>query len=78
MPRANWSFVGDIPLAFPLPEQQDAIIAHIDRETAKLDTLAAKYRRELELLAEYRVSDIQAFLERKLIGNDTPANGRRG
>ena len=29
-------------------------------------------------LIRYRVLDIQAFLERKLIGNDTPANGRRG
>jgi hypothetical protein len=29
-------------------------------------------------LIRYRVSDIQAFLERKLIGNDTLANGRRG
>jgi type I restriction enzyme S subunit len=66
MPRANWSFVGDIPLAFPLPEQQDAIIAHINRETAKLDNLAAKYRRELELLAEYRASLISHAVTGKI------------
>jgi excisionase family DNA binding protein len=28
-------------------------------------------------LIRYRVSDIQAFLERKLIENDSQANGRR-
>lgn len=66
MPRANWTFVGNIPLAFPLPEQQDAIIAHIERETSKLDTLAAKYRRELELLAEYRASLISHAVTGKI------------
>lgn len=66
MPRANWTFVGDIPLAFPPPDQQDAIIAHIERETAKLDTLAAKYRRELELLTEYRASLISHAVTGKI------------
>lgn len=43
-----------VPLP-PVPEQE-IIVAHIERETAKLDTLVEKYRRELELLAEYRAS----------------------
>ncbi len=29
-------------------------------------------------LVRYRVSDIQAFLERKLMGTDSTANGRQG
>jgi type I restriction enzyme S subunit len=49
----------------PLTEQL-GIVAHIDRETAKLDTLAAKYRRELELLAEYRASLISHAVTGKI------------
>ena len=39
---------------------------HIERETAKLDNLAAKYRRELELLAEYRASLISHAVTGKI------------
>lgn len=66
MPRANWSFVGDVKVAFPPLPEQDAIVAHIDCETAKLDTLIAKYRRELELLAEYRASLISHAVTGKI------------
>jgi len=66
MPRANWSFVGDIKVAFPLLGDQEAIAAHIDRETTKLDTLIAKYQRELELLAEYRASLISHAVTGKI------------
>ncbi|MFZ4683722.1 MAG: restriction endonuclease subunit S, partial [Terrimicrobiaceae bacterium] len=53
-----------VPLP-PLAEQK-AIVAHIDRETAKLDTLITKYRRELELLAEYRASLISHAVTGKI------------
>lgn len=43
-----------IPLP-PIPVQRD-IVAHIEIESARIDKLIAKYRRELELLAEYRES----------------------
>jgi type I restriction enzyme S subunit len=43
-----------VPLP-PIAEQRD-IIAHIESESARIDTLIAKYRRELELLVEYRAS----------------------
>jgi len=66
MPRANWSFVGDIKVAFPLRADQDAVVAHIDRETTKLDTLITKFRRELELLTEYRASLISHAVTGKI------------
>lgn len=44
----------NIPIAFPKPiAEQDAIVAYIDAETAKIDDLILKYRREVELLSEY-------------------------
>lgn len=43
-------------LAFPLapPEEQRAIAAHLDRETARIDALVAKKTRFIELLREKR------------------------
>ena len=51
---------------FPPRAEQVQIVAHIDRETAKLDTLIAKYQRELELLAEYRASLISHAVTGKI------------
>jgi type I restriction enzyme, S subunit len=51
---------------FPPIEEQQAIVAHIDRETAKIDTLIAKYQRELELLTEYRASLISHAVTGKI------------
>ena len=53
-----------VPL--PLVDDQERIFAHIERETAKLDTLVAKYQRELELLAEYRASLISHAVTGKI------------
>lgn len=66
MPRANWAFVGDVKVAVPQRLVQDAIVAHIERETAKIDTLIAKYQCELELLAEYRASLISHAVTGKI------------
>ncbi len=46
----------DFRLIVPPLEEQREIISFLDQETAKLDTIISKYRRELELLAEYRAS----------------------
>src|ERR1022692_1352505 len=39
MPRASWSFMGDVKIAFPAQPEQNDIISHIDQETDKLDAL---------------------------------------
>jgi restriction endonuclease S subunit len=52
----NQFLIKNAPMVRPPMSDQETIVAHIERETAKLDTLVAKYRRELELLAEYRAS----------------------
>lgn len=54
MPRANWDFIGNLPaLVPPLPEQR-SIAAFLDRETARIDALIEKKRRQIELLQEKR------------------------
>jgi type I restriction enzyme S subunit len=51
---------------FPPKSVQQSITEFLDRETAKLDTLMAKYRRELDLLAEYRASLISHAVTGKI------------
>lgn len=66
-PAINASDLINIVIAFPENEaEQDQILAHIDRETTKLDTLITKYQRELELLAEYRASLISHAVTGKI------------
>ena len=47
---------GALPLSIPPSEEQQAIVAFLDGETAKIDTLVAKKRLLLERLAEYRTA----------------------
>jgi type I restriction enzyme S subunit len=48
------SFVRDFPVPLPPLAEQQAIAAYLDGETARLDALAARYRRLLALLDEKR------------------------
>lgn len=54
------------PVPLPPIAVQHAIVAHVESETTKLDTLIAKYRSELELLAEYRASLISHAVTGKI------------
>ncbi len=53
---------------FPVPplHEQQAIAAHLDRETAKLDALAAKVEIVIARLAEYRTALISAAVTGKI------------
>jgi type I restriction enzyme S subunit len=66
-PAINSSDLVNIAVAFPKDEsEQDRILAHIKHETAKFDALVAKYRRELQLLDEYRASLISHAVTGKI------------
>ena len=54
MPRAEWDFIGNVPVPVPDPNTQKAIADYLDRETARLDALVAAKQRLLGLLAEKR------------------------
>lgn len=47
-------------------EEQHAIAAFIDRETAKIDSLIAKVREGIEKLKEYRTALISAAVTGKI------------
>jgi type I restriction enzyme S subunit len=47
--------------AFPPPEEQKAIVLHIESETATIDYTITRAKREIELMREYRtrlISDV--------------------
>ena len=54
MPRAEWDFIGNVPVPVPDSNTQKAIADYLDRETAQLDALVAAKQRLLGLLAEKR------------------------
>ncbi len=66
MPRAEWDFIGNLPVPVPDPDTQKAIAEYLDRETARLDALVAAKRRLLLLLAEKRRAIVTRAVTRGL------------
>lgn len=64
--RVSEEFIKDFPIAIPELDEQQAIVAHVNEETKKIDTLISKYHREIELLAEYRASLISHAVTGKI------------
>ena len=55
-PAVNASDVGNIPCPHPSLDEQRAIATFLDRETARIDALIEKKRRQIELLHEKRAA----------------------
>ena len=60
MPRAEWGFIGNIPIPIPKQHEQRAVADYLDRETARLDVLKVKIQSAIALLKERRASLIAA------------------
>ena len=54
MPRADWDFIGNMPVPLPGRAWQLSVADYLDRETTRLDSLIAAKERLLGLLAEKR------------------------
>lgn len=57
---------GELQISLPPRRFQDAIVAHLDRATSRIDTLIAKTERSIELLREHRTALITAAVTGKL------------
>lgn len=64
--RVSAQFIADFPIALPPVTEQQAIVDHIRSEADRIDILAAKYRCELDFLAEYRASLISHAVTGKI------------
>ncbi len=69
MPRADWDFIGNVPVPLPDCKAQQAIADYLDRETARIDALIAAKERLLALLAEKRQALITHAVTRGLDPN---------
>jgi type I restriction enzyme S subunit len=54
MPRADWTFIGNVRLPMPRQDEQEAILSHISRETKDLDEAITRAEEEIQLIREYR------------------------
>lgn len=66
MPRADWDFIGNMPIPMPNQTKQRAIADYLDRETAQLDALVATKEELLDLLAEKRRALVTRSITRGL------------
>ena len=66
MPRANWEFIGDLPI--PVPDEQSSIdIANfLERQTQKYDSLIIKVSQQIALMQERRTALISAAVTGKI------------
>ncbi len=54
MPRADWTFIGNVRLPVPRKDEQQAILSHIETETKDLDEAIIRAEDEIKLIREYR------------------------
>lgn len=61
MPRADWTFIGNLKFAYPPADEQRDILEHIQEKSAEIDQAISRAQREIELMREYRtrlISDV--------------------
>ena len=68
----NFEQIGDLVFAKPARNEQQAIAAFLDRETAKLDSLIAKVREAIEHLRELRSALISAAVTGRIDVREEP------
>lgn len=64
--RLYWDYFRDLKVCLPPLEEQDRILNHISRETARLDLLSEKTQRSIDLLKEHRAALITAAVTGKI------------
>lgn len=66
MPRANWSFIGNQVIVYPLVNEQKQIVAYLDKKTRLIDESVTKVERAIELLQEFKSSLISHAVTGKI------------
>lgn len=64
----------DVRIVCPPPDEQAVIVAHINREGAKIDKAIARTEREMELIHEYRATLISEAVTGKWDVRDASKN----
>ncbi len=69
MPRANWSFIGQMQMPHPMATTQHLIADYLDRKTAAIDSLIEDKQKLIELLKEKRQTVISEAVTKGLDKN---------
>ena len=70
-PSVTGDILGNYPTAFPPLSEQHAIVAHINRETEKINTTVAKTQKEIDFIKEYRQALISEAVTGKIDVRET-------
>ena len=73
MPKVNRDKLAACSLIIPSAEEQRAIAAFLDRETARIDALVAKVREAIDRIKELRTALISAAVTGKIDVRDAAA-----
>ena len=65
MPRANWTFIGNLKLAYPSAEEQRAISRFLKNKTSQINKFIRNKRRLIELLKEQKQNIINQVVTGK-------------
>ena len=66
MPRVNWDFLADLPVAFPLLQEQLLIADHLESESTRINAKVEKTKKLIALLTEYRTTLISEVVTGKI------------
>ncbi|QUC64379.1 restriction endonuclease subunit S [Nitrosopumilus sp. K4] len=66
MPRAEWSFIGNMVLPVPPKEEQNEIARFLEKETSKIDSLISKTESQIEKIQEFRQALITSAVTGKI------------
>jgi type I restriction enzyme S subunit len=62
----NIERVGQIEISYPPKDEQTAIVQYIETQCSRLDTIIAKFKKQIELLKEYRTTLISEVVTGKI------------
>lgn len=65
MPRANWTFIGNLLLPVPPQSEQQQIVDYLDNKCSKIDEAIARSNGIIEKLEEYKKSLIYEYVTGK-------------
>lgn len=66
MPRASWSFIGNLGISFPTLSEQERIVRYLDNRISVFEMLTDKLTEQIAKLKEYRQSLISEAVTGKI------------
>lgn len=66
MPRTNWTEIGNLAVGFPERQEQDAIVAYLDKQLSSINNRTCLREKELQTLIKLKQSEINSVITQGL------------